>query len=477
MIGLVERPSCFQGQVGVGVRDITPPFGIYSAVYGAAKPLASTGTHRPLLATALAFRATARSELIILVAIDHTEISDLAVDAASWVVGALANSVPIERKQVMVACSHTHSAPPLQQHLRDRPGGELFEEYADQLRRAVGEAAREAVASAVPATITWGTGKCDLAVNRDLPDPNSDTGRYICGFNPARNADDTLIVARVTSDDSGDVLATMVNYACHPTSLGWGNYLVSPDFIGSMRETIAVHTNSAPTVFLQGASGDLSPAEQYSDDPGVAERHGRRLGFASLAVLCGMLDARCELAFSDIIESGAPLAVWSPRPFEPDRTLVAEQISSEFPLQQWPAAEEFAVAAQGASSGWEATRVLRKQAIASSLGSKPAHATPAWVWRIGDAIVVGHPNEAYSDLQTSLRATFPDTTIMVANLVNDSAVVGYLPPRELGGLDLYQIWQTPFAPGSLEILIEDCRLAIDRLLAPGRSSRAAARPS
>jgi len=38
------------------------------------------------------------------------------------------------------------------------------------------------------------------------------------------------------------------------------------------------------------------------------------------------------------------------------------------------------------------------------------------------------------------------------NLVNGG--VGYLPPRELYGKDLYQEWQTPFAAGSLELLIQ-----------------------
>ena len=32
--------------------------------------------------------------------------------------------------------------------------------------------------------------------------------------------------------------------------------------------------------------------------------------------------------------------------------------------------------------------------------------------------------------------------------------LGYLPPRELFEHDIYQVWQTPFAPGGLEPLTE-----------------------
>ena len=41
----------------------------------------------------------------------------------------------------------------------------------------------------------------------------------------------TLTVARV-SDARRKVVATIVNYACHPTTLAWDNALISPDFVG-----------------------------------------------------------------------------------------------------------------------------------------------------------------------------------------------------------------------------------------------------
>ena len=47
------------------------------------------------------------------------------------------------------------------------------------------------------------------------------------------------------------------------------------------------------------------------------------------------------------------------------------------------------------------------------------------------------------------------------NLVNGS--IGYLPPAEHYALDLYQVWSSPFARGSLERLIASARDAIARL--------------
>ena len=42
----------------------------------------------------------------------------------------------------------------------------------------------------------------------------------MCGHSPGVPADDTVIVARVT-DDAGQMLASIVNYACHPTTLSF----------------------------------------------------------------------------------------------------------------------------------------------------------------------------------------------------------------------------------------------------------------
>ena len=90
-------------------------------------------------------------------------------------------------------------------------------------------------------------------------------------------------------------------------------------------------------------------------------------------------------------------------------------------------------------------RLWRKRGVRKVVGDGPSTKMPLWIWRLGDSFLVGHPNEAYSLLQTQLRATFADRSIAVINLVNGSA--GYLVPGELCQRDSYQNNQTPFAPG------------------------------
>src|SRR5438309_1730887 len=92
------------------------------------------------------------------------------------------------------------------------------------------------------------TRPCDWrpsAAARDFFDPTSQ--QFVCGFNPSGTADDTVLVAKIIGDD-GSLVGTIVNYACHPTTLAWQNTLISPDYVGALRETVEQHTG-APCMF------------------------------------------------------------------------------------------------------------------------------------------------------------------------------------------------------------------------------------
>lgn len=464
MTDLADRPPAFDGIAGFARRDITPPAGINLRGWGASTHDVSDGTHRPLTVTALTLSAVNDGAPLVLVAVDHLEFGDLVNDVTRFVSDAIPQELGIDAARIMIACSHTHASPWLISRRVADPGGHLFESYVETLRDAIVDATRAALACSEPATLTWASGRCDLATNRDLVDPQDPT-RYLVGYNPDNRADDTVLVGRVTRASDSRIIGTVINYACHPTSLGWDNRLASPDYVGAMREVVERHTDGAPCVFLQGASGELAPAYQYGADPDLADRHGRRLGYAAISTLEGMQAPGYELALDRITESGAPLAVWEPRQFSPDSTLVAKRIEVELPLMG-EVVPEIGDDGGEAAPSWAMERSLRKRDIVQSMQVNPIHLTPAWIWRVGDAFFVGQPNEAYSAFQTELRAAFPGTAIAVMNLVNDSDVVAYLAPEDLAGLDLYQVWQSPYGPTSLATLIDACKEAVTRLSDP-----------
>ncbi len=454
------RHSSFTGLIGVAQVDITPPVEIYSRNWGAAKYDVAEGIHRPLLLTCITFQSSQNEKPLVLIGADLGGWNNCEEELILR--SELLKELAIGAPQLMLCYSHTHAGPSLNRENSRKPGGEYIDSYLTKFKESAIRAARDALFSASPAVLTWHYGICKLATNRDLPDLETD--RFVVGFNPDKKADDTLLVGRIT-DEQNRIIGTIVNYACHPTTLAWDNRLISPDYIGSMRELVESSTK-APCLFLQGASGELAPAEQYAGDIEIAEKNGRQLGYSVLATLESMLKPKMELSFNKVVESGASLAVWNQSSYEPSAKISSEMADVPFKLKPLPSLLEIEQQYRDCNDRVMKERLLRKRGIRKAVGDGEVAQMPVWVWQLGDSFLVGQPNEAYSEFQEHLRRQFSPKAVAVMNLVNGG--IGYLPPLELYSKDIYPEWQTPFAAGSLEILIKSAIQVVKELVAKDR---------
>ncbi len=453
------KPPSVAALIGAAKRDITPPVGIYARQWGAASHDVAEGVHRPLTANVMVLRRSPTAPPFVLATFDGGWWQDL--DDERRVREALLSAHHLDPSRVLIALSHTHAACALCAADADKPGGHLIEPYLRTLARALIEATEVALTEAQPATLDWTYGHCHLAANRDLPDPDAD--RTVCGFNPDAPADDTLLVGRATSED-GTILGAVVNYACHATTLAWENKLISPDYVGAMRETVEAATGGAPVLFLQGASGELGPREGFTGDTAVADANGRDLGCCVISALASMLPARTALTYDAVVESGAPLATWKRVPYEPATHLAAESLDVELPLKPLPPPEEIERQLAECTDRVQGERLKRKLRLLRKVGAGPTVHVPTWFWRLGDAVLVAHPNETYSLLQRTLRQRYPEVAMPVVTVVNGG--MGYLSPAELHDTDIYQVWASPFARGAMDALITACDAQIARMLEP-----------
>lgn len=446
--------------VGVAVRDVTPPVGIYARSWGAAAHNVAEGVHRPLTVTAALLRPLAgNGPELALVALDIGWFTYLPDE--QQIRNAVLANTGLEPAALLINMSHTHAGASVNSQLTDRQGGDLIEPYLERLIASITEAIRAARAAAEPAWISYGYGRCTLAANRDLWVP--ELGRYVCGFNPNATADDTLLVGRVTNS-AGQVLATLVNYACHPTTLAWQNRLLSPDYIGAMREVLEQIYN-APCLFLYGAGGELGPREGFTGDTAIADRNGRQLGFAAAATLESLPPPATRYVYTGVVASGANIGTWAYQALDPATQARCAQLEPRMlsvPLQR-KATPTVVEAPDGAGGDplAEAEKAMRRRFIQAALGDEPIHHMPLWLWQLGDALLVACPNEAYSHMQTRLRARFQRRPVLVLGCTNGAT--GYLPPRELYGSGLYQEQQSPFAPGCLEQTIEAAERGLEIL--------------
>ncbi len=458
---------------GIARCDITPPVGIYHRMWGAAAHDRATGIHRPLTATAMCFQALAGAAIEgddeqVLVALDHCLLWAGELQSLTAHVGQAARLDP---RRLVVTFSHTHAAGLMGLERESLPGGELIRPYLDELARRVAEVVIEARRLAAPATLVYGVGRCPLAAHRDMWDEES--RQFVCGFNPAGEADDTVLVVRATADD-GRAMATVVNYACHPTTLAWDNTLISPDYPGAMRETIEQATG-VPCVFLQGASGDLGPREGFVGDTAVADRNGRQLGYAALAALEALPPPGTRFEYAGPVVSGATIGTWAHRPLDeadsaanacwrqrrwtirlPYRPGLPTREATLTERRQWQEREAAARTAgddpQAAQCRSMVERLDRRLVRLAGISGE-AFDLPLALWQIGPAVWLAVEGEPYSRLQTELRRRFPETPLVVSVLAGGGRPA-YLPPRDLYDTGIYQETIAVLAPGALEGIID-----------------------
>ena len=466
----VVRAPTSRLRFGHGRAEITPPVGIQNRMWGAARHDRATGVHRPLFADVMVLAPIDGSEPPIARA--QLDLVGLAEPVHAGLVAAIGEAVGVPADRVALTYSHTHSAGWL--YVAERytmPGGELVGPYFQGLEARVRGAARDAAAAVVDATITYGLGRCDLAANRDYPD--DERGIFACGFNPDTPADDTVTVGRVQALD-GRALATIVHYACHPTTLAWENSLLSPDYVGATRETVEAATG-APSVPLQGACGDLGPRRGFVGDTAVADANGRQLGYAALAALAALGPPGTDFAYDGPVVSGATLGTWSPRPFDavraaraarfaggayevdlalkpkPSRAELEAEIAAR--AEQQRAADAAGDAAAARDHGAMLERARRWLGRLEDIPDGDTLRVPFAIRRLGDALWVTCAGEPYNWLAGELRRRFPDDLVMVSPLAG-VLHVAYLLPRDRYGVGLYQEEPSILAPGCLEALAD-----------------------
>ncbi len=432
----------FQGLFGIAVAEINPPAGMYSRTWGYSEHDVAEGIHRPLRASCLTISGLS----------ENVNLTLLALDLMVWLSREDEEGIrlPLEEEfnlapgTLITHLSHSHGAPFSDPLLANAPGGHLIKDYRKQILKTCRQLLSEAFENKRVCVLSWGIGSCGLAFNRDLTLP--ETGNPVVGINPSTAADDTLLVGRIT-EQSGVHVASLVHYAAHPTSLGGMNRLISPDYVGAMRELVERDTNGAPCIFLHGADGELAPRRCYEESTEAADQNGRELGYAALSTLTSLMPSGKKMVFEKKIESGATLGLWKYEDELPDQRIGMITETVELELGDLLRIDAFKNLVE-VKSGFEKERAQRGLALREKLGESSTYDFPIYAWKLGKTIIVGAPIEFYNKFQIFLRRQFPENLILVLDICN--GFLNYLPRQEEFTRNTYQVKIALFAPESEE---------------------------
>jgi hypothetical protein len=166
---------------------------------------------------------------------------------------AVSDLTGVAESNIRLSYTHTHSD--TIRTLVDTwfsTGTEMLEAYIGNLQRNIAGTAWAAMRNQVPARVAGAKGNAAISVNRRFRRPGD--GVVVVGRNWDGPVDPEVQVLRFDTM-AGEPLAAIVNFACHPITVGPDNDLLTPDYPGVVKRTVA-ETTGATTLFLQGAAGD-----------------------------------------------------------------------------------------------------------------------------------------------------------------------------------------------------------------------------
>jgi len=396
---------------GAATATVPVPNGTPLAGY-AARSGPTEGTRDDLTVSALVLEPGERR--FALIAVDLIAVDFSLVEAI-----AARTGLPVE--SIALCASHTHSGP---SGVTDRLHPAQQEPINAALRDAFVAAGADVVcragASLVEATVSFGrTTVTGIAANRLDPD-----GPF----------DPTVFVLKAQGLD-GESIATVVNFACHPTILPAESRVVSADFPGALRRHLDPAQHGV-VLYTNGAAGDISTRfTRYSQDGVEIERVGTALADA-VTSLADFEELRPALAFS---HTSVGLPFWT-----------IDQLRSRFDAAPRPDGDQ--------SDRVEVTRrqglaILEGMMRGSDIDRYEAH---IGLWRIGELTLIGMPGELFASLGRALIANHPERVM----LGYTNGYAGYFPDDAAYGAGTYEALASPYESETVATLME----TIGRLL-------------
>jgi len=393
-------------KVGVSTVNITPPIGVPLAGYSGRKE-GSIGIHDDLYAKAIVWD-DGNTEAA-LVRCDLLGLEREFVEETRRIIEA---DVGIKRKNVMIACTHTHSGPVTNPLIPDLKA--WMNVLSGKIKGAVAEAHR----NMKEARIGFNRGSVEgIVINRRKPGGPVDT---------------EVGVIRI-DDENGDPMAVLVNYSCHAVVLGPDNLFISADYPGYLMSFLESNLG-IPALFINGACGDINPFDKlaaaimkkggniYNRRNGrfeEAKRLGSMIGAEALKLFLGTetegdLDLKTASNDVKIPLSDLPSLEEAEKMLRENEELLKKLIDGKRGVAQMY---------RTASAISHAKRLI--QYIRSGENARPAEIQ---AFKIGDGGLIGLPGEIFVEIgmnikkQSSLKYTF------ICELANDS--IGYVPTKE-----------------------------------------------
>jgi neutral ceramidase len=428
-------------RAGAGTVKVTPPKGAPMAGYYYSR--AAEGVHDDLYAKALVLQQD--SNKAALVVCDLISLSRPIVEEARRIV---AESSGIPGSNVMISATHSHTGPILRggSTRNAAQGGEddIAVRYTAELPKLIAQSVVLAEKNLTNASAFAGWGRAEhISFNR----------RYFMrdgtvGWNPGKlntnivraagPIDPDLGVFYVQTPDGKRPVATYVNFAMHPDTVG--GLQISADYPYTLSKLLGEYKGpEMVTLFANGACGNINHVDVNWRDPQKGHGEAARIGTILAAevlqrykklrpITLGPLRARSEM-----VQLPLPL-------------VKQEEIEEARRIAQIPAVA-------GTNQPKFLDRVKAYKVLDVAAREKQPHEVEVQVIALGNDIAwVSLPGEVFVELGLAIKKASPFYYTFIAELANGS--IGYIPNREAYPQGNYEVVSARCAEGSGELLVQ-----------------------
>jgi hypothetical protein len=434
---LADATDGAEWRAGAAKTAITPTEPIWMSGYGS-RDHAAEGTLHDLWCKALAIEDP-NGTRALLVSLDLCGISKSVSDE---VCARLKLKLGLDRAAIMIACSHTHTGPMIENNLEtmfelSAEENAKIKSYTRSLEDKIVTTATEAFAKLEPARLAWANGTATYAVNR-RNNPEAKVPELRERGELKGPIDHDVPVLCVRSLD-GQIRSVVFGSACHATVLSF--YQWSGDHPGFAQIELEKNHPGAVALFFAGCGADQNPLPRRTVEH--AEQYGKELAASVDAVLRGAMNplgdrlaARFELL--DLPFESVPSSeelktqIQKGNAYEKRRAKIllarvekGQRLSPSYPypVQVWKFADETAIAPTGKRT--DQNSALSGQNSASStqysvLSTRNSASTLTWI-ALGGEVTVGY--------SLRLKRELGPGRTWVAGYAND--VMAYIPTRRV----------------------------------------------
>jgi neutral ceramidase len=422
-------------RAGAAQVAITPAVGTPLAGYYSLRP--SDGVLDELYAKALVMECDGTKAAIV--------VCDLITMPRNVTKGArdlIEKQSGIPGDHVMIAATHTHTAPVLMRNAPrdDFDGGnsESSRTYTAELPMKIAKAVGEANAKLTPAAIHAGSARIEnVAYNRRYWMQDGKVA-----WNP-RKLDPGIVapagphdpeIGMLTFDNlesNVQSLATFVNYAMHPDTVGGTKF--SADYPGVIARALE-SVRPGVSVFANGCCGNLNHRNVWWIDPQKGPSEAARLGNAISGAVCNGLPQLRNVTALSVRARKQTVQLPLPEITEADRAEVRDMM---------PKVKE--------AKFMQQVKILRVLDVLERDG-KPLDVEVQVIAMGDDVAFVALPGEIFVELGLAIKKASPFKHTMLIELANTA--IGYIPNRPAYEEGNYEVVSARCAAGSGEMLVE-----------------------